>query len=178
MEKKGSFRWIFIILIISLAIAFFWDSVPLIKDSVHSALNPSAGALLNWNITWGMIILVFIITILMTIAQKYGTDQKALKEIKAEQKKIQEEMKQYKDHPEKVAELTKKQFEFMPLMMKHSLRPIIYTGIPIILFFRWFMDFFEAMPDFKFFGFFSWFWFYLILSIIFSMILRKVMKVH
>ena len=114
----------------------------------------------------------------MTIAQKYGTDQKALKEIKAEQKKIQEEMKQYKDHPEKVAELTKKQFEFMPLMMKHSMRPIIYTGIPIILFFRWFMDIFEAMPDFRFFGFFSWFWFYLVLSIIFSMILRKVMKVH
>jgi len=178
MDKKGSFTWIFIILIVSLLIASFWDSIPVIKNSVHSVLDPSAGALLNWNLTWGMIIIVLIITTLMTLIQKYGTDQKALKEIKVEQKIIQEEMKQYKDHPEKMAELGKKQMEFIPIMMKHSMRPMIYTSIPIILFFRWFLDVFALLDNPKFFGFFTWFWFYLILSIIFSTILRKVFKVH
>lgn len=176
--KEGSFKGIFIVLIASMFIAYFWNRVPIISGSVGKILDPSAGLLLNWNLTYGMIIIVFIITVFMTIVQKYATDQEALKEIKKEQKIIQEQMKEYKDHPEKIAELTKKQFEFFPVMMKHSMRPIIYTGIPIILFFRWFIDFFTIIGDPRFFRFFNWFWFYLILSIIFSSILRKVMKVH
>ena len=86
-------------------------------------------------------------------------------------------MKKYKDHPEKLMELQKKQFEFIPKTMKLSMRAIVFTGIPFILFFRWFMDFFTAIGDPKFFGFLSWFWFYLIFSIIFSSILRKIFKV-
>ena len=31
-----------------------------------------------------------------------------------------------------MADIYKKSFEFFPLMMKHSMRPIIYTGIPLI----------------------------------------------
>ena len=109
--------------------------------------------------------------------QKFKADKFDLRN-EEEKKKLQAEMKEFKDNPQKVLELQKKQFEFMPLMMKHSMRPIIYTGIPLILLFRWFMDYFSVLPDFKFFGFFSWFWYYLILSIIFSSILRKIMNVH
>ena len=77
----------------------------------------------------------------MTIIQKYATDQKILREMKEEQKILQEEMKKYKNHPEKVAELSRKQLEFIPKTMKLTMRPIVYTAIPLILFFRWFMDF-------------------------------------
>jgi len=177
MNKEGSFHLIFIVLIASLAIAYFWDSIPIISNSVHSVLNPSAGVLLNWNVVWGMTILILIISIFMSLAQKYGTDQETLKKIKAEQKEPQEEMKKFKDDPGKVLELQKKSFEFIPLMMKHSMRPIIYTGIPLILLFRWFIDYFAVIPGFRFFGFFSWFWYYLIASIIFSTIIRKFLKV-
>jgi len=175
--KEGSFKPIFIILIISLLIASFWDKVEWIKSSVHYVLDPSAGSLLGWDITYGMIILIFIITLIMTLFQKYATDQEALKELKKEQKAFQNESKEYKEHPEKMAEMGPKQMELMGKMMKLSMRPMIYTGIPIILFFRWFMDYFNAMPDFRFFGFFTWFWFYLLGSILFSSVLRKVMKV-
>ena len=37
---------------------------------------------------------------------------------KKEQKILQEEMKKYRDHPEKMAELSKKQFAFFPKTMK------------------------------------------------------------
>lgn len=171
--KEGSFRPIIFIMIISLAIAGFWNSVPIIKDTVHAILDPSAGVLLNWNLTLGMLIIVFIIAVITTIVQKYATDQEALKELRAEQKILQEEMKKYKEHPEKLMELQKKQLEFIPKTMKLSMRAIVFTGIPFILFFRWFLDFFEAIPEFRFFGFITWFWFYLIFSIIFSSILRK-----
>ena len=176
--KEGGFGFIFIILIISLLIAYFWDKIPLISNTVHVVLDPSAGALLDFNLLWGMTFLVLIISLFMTFAQKYGTDQETLKKLKEEQKIIQAQMKEFKHDPEKVLHLQKKQFEFMPVMMKHSMRPIVYTGIPLILLFRWFMDYFAPLEGYRFFGFFSWFWYYLVASIIFSSILRKIFKVH
>lgn len=175
--KEGSFKGIFIVMIISLLIAFFWDSFSFIKNSAHALLNPTAGAILNWNLTGGMFIIIIIITFFMTLVQKYATDQKTLKELRKEQKEVQGEMKKYRDHPEKLMEMQKKQMEFIPKTMKLSMRPMMFTAIPLILFFRWFMDFFSAIGNPKFFGFLSWFWFYLLGSIIFSSILRKILKV-
>ncbi len=176
-NKKGSFLPIIIVMIASLLIASFWDKASFIKDSVHAILDPTAGVLLSWNIEIGMIFIIFLITLITTLLQKYATDQKALKELKQEQKILQEEMKKYKDNPEKVAELSKKQFEFVPKTFKLTSRAILFTGIPFILFFRWFSDFFNALGNPKFFGFLSWFLFYLIFAMVFSSILRKVLKV-
>ena len=176
-NKKGSFLPIIIVMIASLVIAGYWDKIPIIKDSVHAVLNPSAGALLNWNVTWGMMLIVLIISLITTLIQKYATDQKALKELRAEQKILQEEMKKFKDHPEKVAELSKKQMEFLPRTFRLTSRAILFTGIPFVLFFRWFTDVFTTMGDPIFFGFLSWFWFYFIFTIVFSGFLRKYMKV-
>jgi len=179
MNREGSFKPIIFVMLASLAIAFFWDKIPFISDSVQSILDPTAGGLLNWDLTVGMIILVFIITVLTTIVQKYATDQKTLKELKKEQKILQGEMKKYKEDPAKLMELQKKQFEFAPKTMKLSMRALMFTGIPFILFFRWFGDFFAtpAFVDFRFFGFMSWFIFYLLFSIVFSTIFRKIFKV-
>ena len=166
----------FLVMIISLLIASAWNSMPVIKESVHAVLDPTAGKLLDFNLFWGMTIFVFIITLITVLFQKYGTDQEALKKLKEEQKILQQEMKKYKDHPEKLLELQKKSFEFMPKTMDLTMKPIVYTTVPLILFFMWFYDYF-ANVDYKFFGFLSWFWFYLIASIIFNAILRKLLKV-
>ncbi len=177
MNKEGSFKGIFIVMLVSLLIAFFWESISWIRSAAHAILDPTAGVLLNWNLTLGMIVIVLLIAIVMTLAQKYGTDQKTLREMKKEQKELQAEIKKVREHPEKMMELQKKQFAFMPKMMKLSMRPIMYTSLPLILFFRWFMDYFDAIGNVRFFGFLSWFWFYLLGSIIFSSVLRKIFKV-
>ncbi|MCK9596930.1 EMC3/TMCO1 family protein [Candidatus Pacearchaeota archaeon] len=176
-NAKGSFIPIILVMAFSLIIASYWDTIPFIKEGVHKVLDPSAGFLLNWNLTIGMLIIVFAITLITTLIQKYTTDQKALRELRQEQKLLQEEMKKYKDHPEKLNELSKKQFEFIPKTFKLTSRGILFTGIPFILFFRWFYDTFATMGDPKFFGVLSWLWFYLISTVIFSSILRKVLKV-
>lgn len=187
-KKEGSFLPIILVMILSYAMFAYWDKIPFIKNAVHSVLDPSVGFLLNWNITIGMLIVIFIITLITTLIQKYTTDQKALKELREEQKILQEEMKKYQDHPEKVAELSKKQFAFFPRTMKLTSRAVLFTGIPFILFYRWFYDFFTLlMGDLKFLGFWSvsekflrapgWSWFYIISMIIFSSILRKWLKV-
>jgi uncharacterized membrane protein (DUF106 family) len=173
--KEGSFTGIFIIMLISLAIASFWNSVPLIKNSVNAVLGPTAGALLRWNLTYGMAILVLILALFMTLVQKYTTDQKALRDMREEQKKLQVDLKKLTPGSKEHTELSMKSMSFLGPMFKLSMRPIIYTAIPIILLFRWFADYFAVVP-FKFIGL-SWFWFYLIGSIIFSSILRKMMNV-
>lgn len=172
----GSMRILFLVMIASLLIAGLWNSVPAIKEAVHFILDPTAGSLLNLNITWGMLLVVVIISLIITLAQKYGTDQETLREIKKEQKEVQQEMKKYKHDPEKILELNKKQMEKMPQMFSITMRPLVYTFIPLVLFFRWFNDYFLVV-EVKFFGFLSWFWFYLIFSIIFSSVFRKVLKV-
>ena len=176
MSKEGSFTPLIIVMIASLIIVFLWDKLEFIKNSVEYILNPTAGALLNWDMTLGMTIIVLVLSIFMTLVQKYATDQKTLKEMKDEQKRLNDEAKKVRDNPEKMMEIQKESMKFMVPMMKLSTRALIFTGIPFILFFRWFNDFFTVI-DFRFFGFLDWFWFYLLGSIIFSSIFRKILKV-
>lgn len=175
--KEGSFKPLIFVMLASLIIAFYWDKLPWISNSVHFILNPTAGSLLNWNLNLGMLIIVAVITLITTLVQKYATDQDTLKELKKEQKEIQKQMKEFKHHPEKMMELQKKQFAMMPKQMKLSMRGIAYTGIPFILFFRWFSDYFAAAGNPRFLFGMSWFLFYLICAIIISSILRKKMDV-
>ncbi len=165
-----------LVLVISSFVALLWNQVPVIKQTVHFILNPTVGSLLNWNATYGMFIVVFVFSLIMTLVQKYCTDQETLREIKKEQKILREEMNKYKDNPEKLMEFNKKQLEFIPRTMEITMRPVMYTIIFFVLFFRWFNDYF-TINSYKFFGFLSWFWFYLIFSIVFSSVLRKVFDV-
>lgn len=176
-KGEGSFTLIIFIMLAALLIASLWEKTPAIKNSVHYVLNPSAGALLNWNLNIGMLIVVFAITLLTTFVQKYATDQKALKELKKEQKEISQQMKEFKAHPEKLMELQKKQFKLIPKQMKLSMRAIAYTGIPFILFFRWFGDYFLEAGNPKLWLGMSWFLFYLLFAIVFGAILRKSLDV-
>ena len=176
MSKEGSFTPLIIVMVFSLLIASFWNSIPLIKNSVGAVLDPTAGTLLDWNITYGMILIVLALSLFMTIIQKYATDQKTLKEMREEQKKMHEELKKLERGSKEYAELSMKSMKFTVPMMKLSMRAVAFTGIPFLLFIRWFNDFFSLL-DFKFLGFLNWFWFYLIFSIIFSSIFRKILKV-
>ena len=165
----------FIVMIASFLIAGMWNSVPVIKNTVHLILDPTAGFILDWNKTYGMLLVVAVISLVLTLVQKYGTDQATLRELKKEQKLLQEEMKKFKDQPEKILELNKKQMEMIPKTFDITMKPLIFTFVPFILFFRWFQEYF--LTGYRFFGFLSWFWFYILFSIVFSSIFRKILKV-
>jgi uncharacterized membrane protein (DUF106 family) len=179
-KKRVRLRTIIIAMFAVMIVASLWNSLPLIKNSVHYLLDPSFGYLLKWNLYIGMIIIALLISIITSLIQKYTTDQAALKEIKEGQKKLQEEMKKFQKegNTAKIMELQKQQFASMPEMMKLSMSSIIYTGVPFVLFFRWFDDFFTTIGNPTFFGFMNWFWFYLILLMITGGIFRKVLKIH
>ena len=136
-NKEASFKVIFVVMGISLLIAYLWDKAnfSFLRDSISYVLNPTAGWLLSWHLEIGMLIIVLVMTLITTIIQKYATDQEQIKELKKEQKELQEEMKKYREHPEKLVEFQKKQMEFFPKMMRLTMRPLVFTGIPFILFF-------------------------------------------
>ncbi len=177
-EKTSSgFGIMFVIMLLSLGVAFLWGDIPVIKVVVHAILDPSVGILLNWNATLGLLLVTAIITLITTILQKYLTDQDLLKAIKEEQKIVQQEMKLVKGNQEKSMDLSKKSMELTMKAMPMTMRPAMYTIIPFVLFLRWFNDYFTVNPV-PILGFMSWFWAYLIFSIICSSIFRKILKVH
>lgn len=175
--RKGFFL-LMLVMLVSAIVALLWDKLSLISKSVHYILDPTLGYILNLNLIWGFLFITLLITLLTTLIQKYATDQVALKQLRDDQKNIQQEMKQYTHDPSKVMELQKKQFENLPKTFELTMKPLILTAIPFILLIRWFTDVFKNLNDPKFFGFLSWIWFYILFSIIFNVILRKLLKVH
>ena len=116
-----------------------------------------------------MIILSFLVTLFITTVTYFMTDRERMKEIRERQKELRKEMKQFRDNPEKMLELNKKMMEDMPEQLKHSMKPMMITFIPIIIFFGWLRATFAltAIAD-------TWFWWYLGFSIFFSLTIRKV----
>ncbi len=179
-------RVLIIVLLLGIGVTLLWDSVPGIKEGVHAFLDPTLGALLNWNINLGFFAVVLFFTLLTTLLQKYLTDQEMLKHLREEQKAIQAQMKQVREHPEKLLELNQKSIEITMKIMPITMRPVMYTTVPFLLLLRWFGDYF-ADVSVKIFGLFNssgsflfpnWVWAYLLASIVLSIFLRKWLKVH
>jgi len=171
------FRYVMLLMyLVGGAATFLWNQVPLMKTTVHAILDPSIGALLDWNINFGFIIVMLLFAVITTLAQKYFSDQVALKTLKEEQKLIQEEMKLYKQDPTKTAALTSKSMELTMKTMPLTMRPTLYTMLPFLLTFRWFYDYFAANPV-KVLGM-NWLVAYFIIILVTAPLFKKVFKVH
>jgi uncharacterized membrane protein (DUF106 family) len=174
MENKKGFSmvWFMVILALSFYLASLWDKelfgqASFIKINVGKILDPTLGLMVSWNAYIGFLVIIAFTSLILTLSQKYLSDQKELKEIKKEQKYLQDEMKKFKEHPEKLLELQKKQLEFFPRTFELTTKPLLYTTVPIILLFRWFSDHFSLI-----FGNW-WILWYLVGSIVFSNLFRK-----
>jgi len=130
-----------------------------------------ATALIQANPKIAILILSFMVTFITTIVSYLVTDRKLMKDIKEKQKSLREEMKKYRDNPAKMMEINKKMMEDMPRQMKQSMKIMIITIVPLIVFFNWLRNIYA---DTSIAG--SWIWWYIIASIIFSILLRKVFK--
>ena len=128
----------------------------------------------------GIIFISFVLSMISTLAWKYLTDQILLKSLREKSSSMREDFKKYKNDPKKMAELnskmTKENFEIMKLQYKQSIKPMIATLIPFAFVFIWIRKTYEPFGA-VFLGL-GGIWTYIIFSIVFSMILRKVMKVY
>ena len=133
----------------------------------------------NLNPALSIIAIAFIITFITTLIYKLFTDQHLLKTIKEEVKVLQDEMKKHTD-PMKKLELQKEMSKRTLIMMRHSFRPMFITLIPLLLIFRWLNLAFKDQGKILniLFLHLGWLGTYIIFSILFSIIIRKILKVH
>ncbi len=118
-----------------------------------------------------VILAAVLISLFISIVNYFILDKEKMHSIKAKQKALQEEMKKHKDNPTKLMELQKEMFSHMGESMKHSLKPMLITFIPLILIFPVVRN---MLIDTVIKG--SWFWYYIITSLIAAMIFRKLFK--
>lgn len=147
-------------------------------DFLDPVLNPVLEPLMSIPNPWNLLILSFLITLVMTLLYKFLTDQKLMKELKDEMKELQKEMKMLKDSPEKMMEVQKRAMERNMKYLFQSLKPTLITFIPILIIFEWIRQYYIGIgnPDVLF-GL-GWIWIYILASIIFSLGLRKLLKVY
>lgn len=147
--------------------------------SITTLLDPLLGPIMDGVPSpYNLLLMSFLITGIITLAYKFFTDQKLMKELKDELKALQNEMKELKEHPEKVMELQKKAFEKNMKYMMQSLKPTLITMLPILLIFGWLRSYYTVLGNpVVLFGL-SWFWVYFIFTIILSIALRKLMKIY
>jgi len=125
---------------------------------------------------YSIVLVSFLITLFTTVIYKYVSDQKTMKILKDEIKLLQKEMKEVKDNPKKILDKQKELMEKNFSMMKHSLKPSLYTALPLLLIFYFIRNVYINTGAVLF--NLTWIWAYIIFSIIFSLIIRKIMKVY
>jgi len=140
----------------------------------ESFFNLIFGSLISWNPLVAIIIISFLMTLLITLSYKFLTNQELMKSLKQEIKDFQQQMKEHKDDSSKVMEIQKLSLEKNMKYMMHSFKPTLFTFVPLIIIFTWLRTTYSTIQL----PFLSWFWVYIIVSIIFSMVLRKALKIH
>lgn len=116
----------------------------------------------------------------VSLAYKYFTDQAVMKEIKASQKKLQDQLKLHKSDPDKVMEINKQLIALNGSYMKHTMKPMLITMVPFFLVFGWLKAAYgEAIiiPLSFWEGHLQWLGTYLIFSVILTSVFRKLLKV-
>lgn len=127
----------------------------------------------------GLVLVSIAVTLTSTLIYKYATDQEVMKSLKEETKMLSAEAKKAKEDPKKMIELNKRIMEKNMDYMRHSFKPMIITIIPFGLFFVWLSKIYTNLgPIIPNMAWISWFWIYIIFSILLSIVLRKILKVY
>ncbi len=145
----------------------------------NDILDITLGKLFNFGEAWGLILTAFLLTAFITLAYKLMTDQRLMKSLKDEIKDLQKDMKNFKDNPEKMMQIQKVAMEKNMKYMMQSFKPMLITFIPLVLIYGWLRALFEANPKIIILGIsMNWFIAYIVFSMIFSISLRKLFKLH
>jgi uncharacterized membrane protein (DUF106 family) len=104
---------------------------------LSTLFDPIFAPLLGLGPFWIIFAIALIATVIITIIYKIVTDQDLMKRLKEDQKDMQKKMKEFREHPEKLAQLQKEMWSKSMEQMKHSFKPTMFTFIPILILFGW-----------------------------------------
>ncbi len=105
--------------------------------ALETILDPILGWSLNMPLWLAILILSFLISLVITVVYRFATDQKEMKRLKEKTKKFQKEMRSHRDDPKKLAKIQKEAMSVNMTYMGKSLKPTLYTMIPLLFIFLW-----------------------------------------
>jgi uncharacterized membrane protein (DUF106 family) len=141
--------------------------------------------IISSNPLYSIILFSLVITFFLTLAYKLLIPQDKMKSIKERTKEIQAKIKLEKD-TSKAMDLQKEMLQCSAEQMKLSLKPMLITYLPLILIFMLLRNVYSNTGDIISWGTkipiigtgAGWLVGYIVFSLIFSIVLRKIMKVQ
>ncbi len=109
-------------------------------------LDPFLSPLLRLPPFWSLVVIVLFVTLGVTLVQKYKTDQRRLRELKALQKRHQQRIREAARDPEKLVKLQQEQMAYTLEMFRHSFKPLLYTLLPLLIVFGWMQSHLAFQP--------------------------------
>lgn len=100
-------------------------------------LNPVLMPVIKLSPFLAIVVLALVLSILITLAYKYFTNQAEMKKLKDQQKEHQNKMKELRSQPEEMMKVQKEAMKANLDYMKHSFKPTLITMLPILLIFGW-----------------------------------------
>jgi uncharacterized membrane protein (DUF106 family) len=119
-----------------------------------------------------IVIISLIVSFVSSLITKYTTDQELLKSINERRKEIQKEIKEkkYSETDKRFLKLQQEMLELSGTVLKHSFRPTLVTLIPFLILFKFLGGFFHPLIGNL------WIWYYVLSSLLFSSLYRKILK--
>lgn len=118
-----------------------------------------------------IIIIALLVSFFISLVNYIVMDKEKMRDLKARQKKLNEEMKLHKGDTQKMMELQKQMLSHAGENFKSSLKPMLITTIPILVVFSMVRGAFAQTVIVS-----TWYWYYLVTAIAGSLVFRKVFK--
>lgn len=144
------------------------DYSPIINFFINS---PNGDLLAKLSI----IVVSFLVMLVTTLITKFATNQNRMKELKEIQKACQIKLKDNKGNMEEMKKINEEMMRCNMELMKHSFKPMLFTFIPLLLLIGAMGQIF-ANPEQLVLK--SWIWWYILSGLVFSIALKKVLKVY
>ena len=113
-----------------------------------------------------------LVTLMMVWVTKRFTNQNRMKELKEIQKTCQIKVKENKDNPKELAKVQKEMLDCSMELTKHSMKPLLFTFIPLILLIGWLKGIYFGSEIAK-----TWIWWYIGAGIFSNLLFRKIFNV-
>lgn len=118
-----------------------------------------------------ILIVSAIITLISTLVTGWLTDQEHLKSLKAKQKELNKKLKTCKPGEKLFQEIQSEILQISGTMMKAQFKPMMVTIVPFLILFAWLKQIYDPVFDGS-----GWVVWYIIGSILFSSVYRKLFK--
>ena len=119
-----------------------------------------------------IVIISILVTLAMTLITKYFTDQNRMAELKKIQEACRIKLKEKNLKPEDMSKINSEMLECSLQLTKHSMKPLLFTAIPLIILVGWLRGVYIETTIAK-----TWLWWYIGAGVASSLLSRKIFKV-